>query len=85
MRRRGTGLPTATRGASWGWRERMTAQAREPAEDTMTNAPWGRTDVHSSQWSPGDTPTPAFQTPRRCGTLLLSDRMVPFTPPLDTP
>ena len=41
----------------------------------------GRTNAHYSQWSPGDTPTPAFHTPHRFGTLLLSDREAAFPPP----
>jgi hypothetical protein len=45
----------------------------------------GQTNFQYSQWSSGDTPTPAFHTPHRFGTLVLSDREAPFAPPHTAP
>jgi hypothetical protein len=38
----------------------------------------GDTNPQFSQWSPADTPAPAFHVPRRFGRLILSPRIVPF-------
>ncbi len=37
----------------------------------------GDTNMQYSQWSPGDTPQPAFHTPHRFGRLLFSDAVSP--------
>jgi hypothetical protein len=39
----------------------------------------GLTNPQFSQWSPADTPAPAFHTPNRFGRLVLSPRKIPFT------
>ena len=38
----------------------------------------GDTNMQYSQWSPGDTPQPAFHTPHRFGRLIFSDSKSPF-------
>jgi len=38
----------------------------------------GDTNMQYSQWSPGDTPAPAFHTPHRFGRVTFSDRVSPF-------
>lgn len=43
----------------------------------------GDTNLQYSQWSPGDTPRPAFHTPHRFGRLYFSDRLSPFSPPAE--
>jgi Carbohydrate-binding family 9 len=39
----------------------------------------GDMNMQYSQWSPADTPSPAFHVPHRFGTLVLSSRIVPFS------
>jgi Carbohydrate-binding family 9 len=41
----------------------------------------GEINPQYSQWSPGDSPTPAFHAPHRFGTLLFSAETIPFTSP----
>jgi len=41
----------------------------------------GATNLQYSQWSPGDTPTPAFHTPHRFGEVTFSERASPFDRP----
>lgn len=38
----------------------------------------GKTNAQYSQWSSGDTPTPAFHTPHRFGFVTFSSRTAPF-------
>jgi len=38
----------------------------------------GDTNVQFSQWSPGDTPAPAFHTPHRFGRMTFSAKAAPF-------
>ncbi|MCC6492726.1 MAG: carbohydrate-binding family 9-like protein [Pirellulales bacterium] len=40
----------------------------------------GDVNPQYSQWSPGDTPTPAFHTPQRFGAAVISDTASPFPP-----
>lgn len=39
----------------------------------------GKTNVQYSQWSPGDTPAPAFHTPHRFGKMTFSAKTAPFS------
>lgn len=38
----------------------------------------GETNMQYSQWSPADTPAPAFHVPHRFGRLVFSDKSLPF-------
>ena len=38
----------------------------------------GETNMQYSQWSPGDTPEPAFHTPHRFGRVVFSEETLPF-------
>ncbi|MGI9325897.1 MAG: carbohydrate-binding family 9-like protein [Pseudomonadales bacterium] len=38
----------------------------------------GDTNIQYSQWSPGDTPQPAFHTPHRFGRIVFSETTSPF-------
>ncbi len=38
----------------------------------------GKTNMQYSQWSPGDTPQPAFHTPHRFGRIVFSEDPSPF-------
>jgi hypothetical protein len=38
----------------------------------------GKTNTQHSQWSPGNTPRPAFHVPERFGTMIFSEKSSPF-------
>ena len=41
----------------------------------------GAVNMQYSQWSPVDSPTPAFHAPHRFGRVVFSDKTSPFAPP----
>jgi hypothetical protein len=62
------------------FREHLSNFPPQPGDEFRANfnRHGGETNPQFSQWSPADTPAPAFHVPHRFGRLILSARTAPF-------